>query len=195
MELQSREFTILLMVILGFFIYINFLRKSLNLDLVLSNSNNKEYYVRKLPDKQEAADKLGSLSIKLKDLINHCEKKETKKEEIERLSKNFNAEIITENIPGSRYVAYSVNKGDELSICIRDKKTEKFIDDNIIIFVAVHELAHIMTKETGHPPVFWENMKYLLENAQEIGIYIPKDYSKEPVDYCGQEINSTPMDI
>lgn len=195
MELQSREFTILLMVILGFFIYINFLRKSLNLDLVLSNSNNKEYYVRKLPDKQEAADKLGSLSIKLRDLINHCEKKETKKEEIERLSKNFNAEIITENIPGSRYVAYSVNKGDELSICIRDKKTEKFIDDNIIIFVAVHELAHIMTKETGHPPVFWENMKYLLENAQEIGIYIPKDYSKEPVDYCGQEINSTPMDI
>lgn len=195
MELQSREFTILLMVILGFFIYINFLRKSLNLDLVLSNSNNKEYYVRKLPDKQEAADKLGSLSIKLRDLINHCEKKETKKEEIERLSENFNAEIITENIPGSRYVAYSVNKGDELSICIRDKKTEKFIDDNIIIFVAVHELAHIMTKETGHPPVFWENMKYLLENAQEIGIYIPKDYSKEPVDYCGQEINSTPMDI
>lgn len=195
MELQSREFTILLMVILGFFIYINFLRKSLNLDLVLSNSNNKEYYVRKLPDKQEAADKLGSLSIKLIDLINHCEKKETKKEEIERLSENFNAEIITENIPGSRYVAYSVNKGDELSICIRDKKTEKFIDDNIIIFVAVHELAHIMTKETGHPPVFWENMKYLLENAQEIGIYIPKDYSKEPVDYCGQEINSTPMDI
>ena len=185
MELQSR-FTILLMVILGFFIYINFLRKSLNLDLVLSNSNNKEYYVRKLPDKQEAADKLGSLSIKLRDLINHCEKR-NQKEEIERLSKNFNAEIITENIPGSRYVAYSVNKGMKLSICIRDKKTEKFIDDNIIIFVAVHELAHIMTKETGHPPVFWENMKYLLENAQEIGIYIPKDYSKEPVDYCGQD--------
>jgi len=38
-------------------------------------------------------------------------------------------------------------------------------------------------------------MKYLLENAQEMGLYIPKDYSKEPVDYCGQEINSTPMDL
>lgn len=195
MELESREFTILLMVILGFFIYINFLRKNLNLDLVLSNVNNKEYYVRKLPDKQEAADKLGSLSIKLKDLIKHCENKDTKKEEIERLSKKFDPEIITENIPGSRYVAYSVNKGDELSICIRDNKTGKFIENNIIIFVAVHELSHIMTKETGHPPIFWENMKYLLENAQEIGIYIPKDYSKEPVDYCGEKINSTPMDI
>ena len=195
MELQSREFTILLIAGLGVFIYVNFLRKSLNLDLVKAKTNNKEYYVRKLPDKQEAADKLGSLSIKLRDLIKHCETKDTKKEEIERLSKNFNVEIITENIPGSRFVAYSVNKGDELSICIREKKTEKFIDDNTVTFVAVHEMAHIMSKETGHPPEFWDNMKYLLENAKEMGIYIPKDYSKEPVDYCGQEINSTPMDL
>ena len=195
MELQSREFTILLIAGLGVFIYVNFLRKSLNLDLIKAETNNKEYYVRRLPDKQEAANKLGSLSIKLRGLIEHCEKKDTKKEEIERLSENFNAEIITENIPGSRFVAYSVNKGDELSICIRDKETEKFIEDNTVIFVAVHEMAHIMTKETGHPPEFWDNMKYLLENAEEMGIYIPKDYSKEPVDYCGQEINSTPMDL
>ena len=195
MELQSREFTILLIAGLGVFIYVNFLRKSLNLDLVKSKTNNKEYYVRKLPDKQEAADKLGSLSIKLRDLINHCEKKGTKKEEIERLSKNFNSEIITENIPGSRFVAYSVNKGDELSICIREKNTEKFIEDNTVIFVAIHEMAHIMTKEIGHPPEFWDNMKYLLENAEEMGIYIPEDYAKKPVDYCGQEINATPMDL
>lgn len=195
MELQSREFTILLITGLGVFIYVNFLRKSLNLDLIKAETNNKEYYVRRLPDKQEAANKLGSLSIKLRNLIEHCEKKDTKKEEIKRLSENFNSEIITENIPGSRFVAYSVNKGDELSICIREKKTEKFINDNTVIFVAIHEMAHIMTKETGHPPEFWDNMKYLLENAEEMGIYIPKDYSKEPVDYCGQEINSTPMDL
>ena len=195
MELQSREFTILLFVVLAVFIYVNFLRKSLNLDLIKSKTNNQEYYVRKLPDKQGAADRLGSLSIKLRDLIKHCEPKDTKKEEIKKLSDNFNSDIITENIPGSRYVAYSVNKGDELSICIREKETEKFIDDNTVTFVAVHEMAHIMTKQTGHPPEFWDNMKYLLENAEEMGIYIPKDYRKEPVDYCGQEINSTPMDL
>ena len=195
MELQSREFTILLIAGLGVFIYVNFLRKSLNLDLVKATTNNKEYYVRRLPDKQEAANKLGSLSIKMQDLIKHCGNKETKKDEIERLSKNFNSEIITENIPGSRFVAYSVNKGDELSICIREPKTEKFIDDNTVIFISIHEMAHIMTKETGHPPEFWDNMKYLLENASDMGIYVPKDYSKEPVDYCGQEVNSTPMDI
>jgi len=195
MELQSREFSILLFVGLVIFIYVNFLRKSLNLDLVRARTNNQEYYVRKLPDKQQAADRLGSLSIKLRDLIKHCEKKDTKVDEIKKLSDNFNSDIITENIPGSRYVAYSVNKGDELSICIREKGTEKFIDDNTVMFVSIHEMAHIMSKETGHPPEFWDNMKYLLENSAEMGIYIPNDYSKEPVDYCGQEINSTPMDI
>ena len=56
-----------------------------------------------------------------------------RKESIERLRENFNPEQISENIPGSMYVAYSVNKGQELSICIREKDTEKFIDDNNIL--------------------------------------------------------------
>lgn len=188
-----KELTILLIVLLCIFIYINFIRKSLYLDLVESDINNHKYYVRKLPDKQEAADKLARLSLELLQLINHVKTKD--REGVERLTDNFDTNIITENIPGSMYVAYSVNKGDELSICIRDKGTEKFIDQNTIIFVAIHELSHIMTDETGHTPKFWDNMKYLLEQASEIGIYTPSDYSQNPIDYCGQEINSTPMNL
>ena len=118
-----------------------------------------------------------------------------KSEYIKNLKESFNPEYITENIPGSIYVAYSVNKGEELSLCIRDKDTEVFIDNNTIIFVAIHELAHIMTPETGHTPLFWDNMKFLLEQGQEIGIYDPQNYKQNPVMYCGQEINSTPMDL
>ena len=69
------------------------------------------------------------------------------------------------------------------------------MDMNTIIFVSIHELAHIMTPETGHTPLFWDNMKYLLEKASSIGIYNPVDYSKDPRMYCGMEINSTPMKI
>ena len=93
------------------------------------------------------------------------------------------------------YVAYSVNKGEELSICIREKNTEKFIDDNTITFVAIHELSHIMTPETGHTKLFWDNMKWLLEKASSMGIYMPVHYSQSPVEYCGMNINSTPMNI
>ena len=88
-----------------------------------------------------------------------------------------------------------MNKGDELSLCIRDKKTNKFLDKNTIMFVAIHEVAHIMTKETGHTKKFWANMKFLLEKAIEAGYYYPVNYSMTPMNYCGLEIDSTPLDM
>ena len=52
-----------------------------------------------------------------------------------------------------------------------------------------------MTISTGHTEEFWDNMKYLLEQAADIGIYSPVDYSTNPIVYCGEEINSTPLNI
>ena len=188
-----KELTLLMICILAVFFYMNFLRQKLYLERVKANNGN-EYLVRNLPDKAEAANKLGSISDSLKNLVNGLnENDDSKGEYIKNLKVSFNPEYITENIPGSIYVAYSVNKGEELSLCIRDKDTEAFIDDNTIIFVAIHELSHIMTPETGHTPLFWDNMKYLLEQASSHGIYMPVDYSQSPVEYCGMDINSTPM--
>ena len=190
-----KELTLLMICILAVFFYMNFLRQKLYLERVKS-SNGNEYLVRNLPDKAEAANKLGSISDSLKNLVKGLNENDDKKGEyIKGLKESFNPEYITENIPGSIYVAYSVNKGEELSLCIRDKGSEKFIDDNTIIFVAIHELAHIMTPETGHTPLFWDNMKFLLEQASSQGIYMPIDYSQSPVEYCGMDINSTPMDV
>jgi len=188
-----KELTLLMIFILMIFFYMNFLRQKLYLEKVKA-SNGNEYLVRNLSDKVEAANKLGSISDTLKNLVNSLnENDDNKGKYIQKLKKSFNPEYITENIPGSIYVAYSVNKGEELSLCIREKGSEKFIDDNTIIFVAIHELSHIMTPETGHTPLFWDNMKYLLEQASSQGIYMPVDYSQSPVNYCGMDINSTPM--
>ena len=188
-----KELTLLMICILIVFFYMNFLRQKLYLEKIKA-SNGNEYLVRNLPDKNEAANKLGSISDSLQNLVNGLNENDDKKGEyIKQLKESFNPEYITENIPGSIYVAYSVNKGEELSLCIREKDTEKFIDDNTIIFVAIHELSHIMTPETGHTPLFWDNMKYLLEHASSQGIYMPVDYSQSPVEYCGMDINSTPM--
>ena len=188
-----KELTLLMICILAVFFYMNFLRQKLYLEKIRANNGN-EYLVRNLPDKVEAANKLGSISDSLKNLVNSLnENDDNKSKYIKQLKESFNHEYITENIPGSLYVAYSVNKGEELSLCIRKKGTEEFIDDNTIIFVAIHELAHIMTPETGHTPLFWDNMKYLLEQASSQGIYMPVDYSQSPVKYCGMDINSTPI--
>ena len=63
------------------------------------------------------------------------------------------------------------------------------------MFVTIHELAHVMTESVGHEPEFWNNMSYLLHEAEKLGIYTHKEYSKVPVNYCGMEINSTPYDL
>ena len=161
--------------------------------MVKSSTNGEKYLVRNLPDNLQASNYLAEVSESLTRVIESI--KDNKREGIDRLVDNFNPIKITENIPGSMYVAYSVNKGEELSICIRDKETEKFIDKNTVLFVAIHELSHIMSKENGHTDEFWSNMKYLLEEASKIGVYTAIDYSKTPVMYCGMKIDNTPMKL
>ena len=56
-----QELTILLLLILGYFIYINIIKKSIYLESVSSTVNHKSFLVRKLEDKQEAAQKFQSL--------------------------------------------------------------------------------------------------------------------------------------
>jgi predicted metal-dependent hydrolase len=34
------------------------------------------------------------------------------------------------------------------------------------MFVAIHEMSHTCTKSVGHKSEFWENFKFLLENAK-----------------------------
>jgi len=160
---------------------------------VISQVDNREYMVRKLPDKQDASNMLSRVNADLTKLVNVLKKED--KDGVEQLQNNFDPNNITENGPNGKYKAYSVNKGEQLSLCLRNATTDEFLDMNIIIFVAIHELAHIMTDEVGHTQKFWENMKFLLERAIELGIYRAVNYKDNPEDYCGLIINSTPLDL
>ena len=177
-------------VLLG--IVFNSLYKNFNLTSIKSTIDGRTYSVRKLPDKLDAANKLAHISEELTKLVEHVYSTDKEKKGVKQLKTNFNSRNIIENTPGGQYTAYSVNKGEQLAICLRNAKDDTFINDNLIFFVSIHEMAHVMTDEVGHTPLFWDNMKYLLEQSEELGFYIPEDYSKNPQMYCGQEINSTP---
>ena len=191
-----KELTLLMVILLLIFVWTTYIRKNVYLTKVKSNTGNS-YMVRKLPDKQGAADKLGGITSSLKKLCDHCEASGSadKKKAVKRLTEKFKPNRIIEHMPGNQYVAHSVDKGEELSLCIRAKGTDKFMDDQIILFVAIHELAHIMTVSTGHTDEFWDNMRYLLEQASSIGIYTAVDYAKSPTKYCGMTISSTPLKV
>lgn len=187
-----KELTNLLLGVVVLGIVFNYVYKNMNLTSVVSTIDGRSYTVRKLPDKVDAANKLAEISEDLTKLVDHVYANFKDKEGVQQLKDNFNSRNITENTPGGKYTAYSVNKGEQLSICLRNVKDDTFIENNLILFVSIHELAHVMTEEVGHPPKFWSNMKFLLEEGETLGIYVPEDYGKNPKMYCGQEINSTP---
>ena len=75
------------------------------------------------------------------------------------------------------------------------KYKNKLVDINTMMFVAIHEMGHLASKEIGHVPPFWDNMKFLLEVGIELGIYSKTDYAAAPVSYCGTKITDTPLDL
>ena len=123
----------------------------------------------------------------------HLGKKYPQRDNCKRLVENFNPTAIKEILPTSKYTAYSENKGEKLAFCLNTTKNgDKLIDIETLTFVALHELSHIMTKSVGHKQDFWQNFKFLLQNAKAAGIYDPVDYKKNPKNYCGMKINDNP---
>ena len=186
------EFLLFFLSIFVFFIIMNKLYKKGEVLSIKSSIDNRTYIVRKLPDAKMASDKLATVNKDILRLIGSLDEHE--KEGILDLQTNYNPNTVSETLRGSKYTSYSVNKGEKLSLCIR-KEDDTFIDHNTILFVVIHELAHIMTEEIGHTPLFWENMRYLLEKAEDEKIYRPVNYVEEPVRYCGMEINTSPYDF
>ena len=66
------------------------------------------------------------------------------------------------------------------------------VDENLLMFVALHELAHVMTKSIGHTDEFWNNFKFLLKHAAENNLYKKHDFRKKPEKYCGTTITDSP---
>ena len=113
--------------------------------------------------------------------------------DLNRLVQNFNPNKISETTPDAKYTSYSVNKGEKIVFCLRSKdEKQKLVDLNIMMFVALHELAHTMTKSVGHTPEFWNNFRILLRNARKLGIYKRVNYNEKPVEYCGTKITDDP---
>jgi hypothetical protein len=164
-----------------------------NLKCIISTVDGNKYCVRERTKIMEAANLLATVTNKCKELVEYVGKKHPKDPDVERLVKNFNPKRISETLPTSELTAYSENKGEKIAFCLnKTKNSFALIDINTLTFVAIHEIAHIMTSSVGHKQEFWENFKFLLENAKTAKIYTPIDYKKKPQGYCGMTITDNP---
>lgn len=166
-----------------------------NLEAVKSTIDNREYYVQSdKEDTQGAADLIAEIRQRLIMLVEHVLKSyppdDTK---VKLLKQNFNPDVLKEGPDNSGYTSYSINKGEQIILCLRSKN--KLMDINVMMFVAIHELAHLANETIGHDAAFWETFKTLLLEAINIGVYVNHDFDKKPVEYCGMTINSNPLDM
>jgi len=164
-----------------------------NLKCIIATTDGNRYCVRNRDKLNEAANLLASVTNKCKQLVNYMKETHPNDTRVKKLVAGFNPKSISETLPTSELTAYSENKGEKIAFCLNTTKNgDTLIDVNTLTFVAIHELSHIMTTTIGHKQDFWQNFKFLLENAKESNIYIPVDYKKQSTEYCGLTINDNP---
>ena len=78
--------------------------------------------------------------------------------------------------------AYTENKS-VITLCLKNPHTGKYYDMNTLMYVSLHELAHILSKTHGHNNEFKDNFATLLRQSSKIGIYNPQ--IPIPSTYCG----------
>ena len=189
----------LVYVIIGFVlvgcVYYYFKEETFQLKCIVSTIDGNKYCVREREKTQQAADLLAKITNKCKQLVEYVGKKYPEREEVKRLVAGFNPQKVMETLPTSEYTAYSENKGEKLAFCLnRTRKGEdNMIDEHTLMFVSIHELSHVATKSIGHKTEFWENFKFLLEEAKSAGLHEPRDYKSVPTEYCGMKIRDNPF--
>ena len=164
-----------------------FLASNKEVTYIKSTVDGRMYLVLKRRDAASAANLLAVVRRDLESLVKHMRANFPDDEDVSRLVRKFNPSAISEGSPGSGYTSYTVDKGARVVLCIRQSNGD-FVLRNVIVYVAVHELAHIMTSSTGHTPEFWANNSRLLTAAESAGLYTPQDFEQSPQPYCGMHI-------
>ena len=178
------------------FIYI-FLTMNSNKFVLIEASDGQKVRVNDEIDQQGSANLLAEIIVRIYKLRNYLKNNKDKYPNqidcIDLLEKNLNEDRtqIYENSTSSDYTSYSVNKGEEVVFCLRSKKTNKLHDINLMMYVAIHEMAHIGCFEIGHTKLFKEIFAFYLKIAIELDIYKYDNYDENPVEYCGMILSST----
>jgi hypothetical protein len=180
-------FILIIIFLLGFYFWYNYR----TMTFVQSSLDKRYYIVRNLGDKYIAANMLSTLRSKLLELTNYLEANKNNlyieyKSYIEQLVYKMKFVMILESKEKDSSTSYSVNKGDQLVFCIRSKKDwNSFHNINTLMYVGLHEIAHIACPEYGHTRLFKKIFAFFTKIAIELKLYTYIDYRSHPQEYCG----------
>jgi hypothetical protein len=143
---------------------------------------------------EDAANLMAQLKKNINILVKHLNKYYPNYKGTKNINKRLDLNNMIETKHEDDSTSYTINKGEEIHICLREKNSEKVLHDvNTMMFVLLHELAHIMSDTIGHNAEFRDNFIILLKEAHKLNLYDTVNYAKYPKSYCGLKINSTPI--
>jgi len=154
---------------------------------------------------QAAADTLAAINKNVVLLLRHLRMKyvrgaagdasPARRHAAERILTRYNPDNLAENSPRDPDgdTSYSLDKGAVVALCLRSRGPgEQIHDRETLMFVTIHELAHLSVDQLQHPPAYWRAFKFLLEEAEDAGVYRSPDYALTPRMYCGIPVDYNP---
>ena len=107
--------------------------------------NSNTYKVQEYESPDKAADILAKLSKNTRIIIEHLKEHHYEDVRVVRLEKRSKELNIEEAVLEEGSSSYTINKGELMAFCLRHKtKDRKFHNIQTLMFVLIHELAHVM---------------------------------------------------
>lgn len=169
-----------------------------NMTYIKSDIDGQFYLVRNLADKRYVANILARMKYNILSLSNYLYEKRDEKEykEFKPYIEQFNNRIknvtILESTDDGIYTSYTVNKGEQIFLCVRSRKIkDKIHDVNLMMYVVLHEISHVACPEYDHTPLFKKIFAFLSNEAIKLNMYSKIDFFKHPEEYCGLVITDS----
>lgn len=193
----SNTWDIIIVLIITMVIgYILYMQSHNDMVYVKSNIDGESYLVRDMPDKQLTANQLSKIRGNMLSLTDYLVKNKsnypTYAKYIDLLNSKIRNSVIMENGEDSVYTSYSVNKGEQIVFCLRSRKDKDNIHDlNLMMYVVIHEMAHVGCPSIGHTDEFRMIFAFFTKEAIKLGLYKKIDFKENPVEYCGMTVSES----
>lgn len=175
---------ILFLIIISIFCYMY----KPNTNKYVKAKNGDKFSVRESNDSEKKAEILSILDYRIRKIVKCMKDNNIPNEEISNRTYSKMNNIELREIPKNESGAgYTINKS-HIYLCLSKNDKVNNIDD--IMFVLLHEVAHIMSLSFGHGDEFRKNFDFIVKLAVKLNLWNKKDYSEENTNICGIEVTN-----
>lgn len=197
--MRGRGITIGLLIVLIIWFVFNHFYQTIPTVYVRSDVDGRSYLVQATPERQNVANLLAtirqnmvSLTDRLYRAIGADRECAANRTFIKTLHERIGNATVREADRNTVETSYTINKGKQIVFCIRSRAEGKSVHSlNLMMYVALHEMAHVACPEFGHTELFNQIFNFLCRRAIAESMYVKIDFDSTPTEYCGMWIRES----